>query len=140
MASPITRKSRVLIVDDFAVVRMMLRRYLTDIGIREIDEAKDGAEAMHKIKEAQQVGRGYGIVFIDWTMPKKTGLDVLHECRRTDAFKKIPIILVTAEGERRQVMKAIQIGATDYIVKPFTIEVLRAKIKSLNDRLLKAKT
>jgi two-component system chemotaxis response regulator CheY len=137
MADVITRQSRVLLVDDFAVVRMMLKRYLEEIGLTRIDEASNGAEALHMIKEAQQLKKQYGIVFLDWSMPKMTGIAVLQECRRHPEYKDLPILLVTAESERKQVLKAVSLGANDYVVKPFTLETVRAKIEQLNKQLAK---
>lgn len=135
----VTSKTRILIVDDFAVVRLMLKRYLNELGFQAVDEANDGAQAMHRIREAQQVKQQYGMIFIDWSMPKMTGIEVLEECRKHPDLSDIPILLVTAESERKQVLKALTSGATDYVVKPFTLDVVRGKIEQLNKTLSKKK-
>ncbi|MBX3022417.1 MAG: response regulator [Bdellovibrionales bacterium] len=131
----INAQTKVLVVDDFDLVRTMLRRLLGDLGINNIEDARDGEEALEKLRSAEAAGSPYGIVFLDWNMPKKNGYDVLKECRESKEFGKLPIVMVTAEGERKDVLKALTSGATDYIVKPCSAPILTAKLKSINDVL-----
>lgn len=133
----INNQTKVLLVDDFDLVRTMLRRLLSEIGITNIDDAHDGEEAMVKLKEAHGTGDPYGCVFLDWNMPRKSGYDVLKECRSTSEFLHLPIIMVTAEGERKHVLKALTTGATDYIVKPCSASILIAKINHVNEMISK---
>lgn len=131
----IDSKTKVLVADDFDLVRTMIRRMLADLGIENVEDARDGEEAMQKLKDAHAAGAPFGIVFLDWNMPKKSGYDVLNECRTSNEFAKLPIVMVTSEGERKHVLKALTSGATDYIVKPCSAPILTAKLKSINEAL-----
>jgi two-component system chemotaxis response regulator CheY len=131
----IDQRSRVLLIDDFGVVRMALRRCLNDLGLTDIEEAEDGLQGLHKLKEAEMEGRRFHLVFSDWSMPNMTGLELISECRKLEYLKDIPIVLVTAEGEKTQVLRAFSQGVADYVVKPFTLDVIKSKIEQLNQRL-----
>lgn len=133
----INAQTKVLLVDDFDLVRTMLRRLLVELGISNIDDARDGEEALAKLKSAHASGEPYGMVFLDWNMPKKSGLEVLKEARASNEFQGLPIVMVTAEGERKDVLRALTSGATDYIVKPVSATILAAKIKNINELLSK---
>lgn len=133
----INTQTKVLLVDDFDLVRTMLRRFLSELSIANVEEARDGEEAMEMLKSARERGEPFGCVFLDWNMPKKTGFDVLKECRAAMEFKELPIIMVTAEGERAHILKALTMGATDYIVKPCSAAILVNKINHVNELLAK---
>jgi two-component system chemotaxis response regulator CheY len=111
---------------------MMLRRMLGEIGIAHIEDARDGEEALAKILQAIESGAPYGAIFLDWNMPKKNGFEVLQACRARADMKDVPIIMVTAEGEKKHVIKALSFGATEYIVKPCSPDILKTKIQRLN--------
>ncbi|MGZ3770807.1 MAG: response regulator [Bdellovibrio sp.] len=128
---------KILLVDDFEMVRVMLRNTLEGLGYTDIEEAEDGRVALVKIKEAQKNSIPYEMVFCDWNMPDVTGLEVLESCRGQLEFKSLPIVMVTAESERQQVVRALKAGATDYIVKPVTPEILEKKINQIIARLNK---
>jgi two-component system chemotaxis response regulator CheY len=102
-------------------MRKIIIRSLNALGIAEITEAADGNEALQLFQ-----GKTFDMVLTDWNMPHKTGLDVIRGIR--DAGSKVPIIMATTEGEKSRVVEAIQAGVTDYIVKPFTAELLREKL------------
>lgn len=128
---------KILLVDDFEMVRVMLRNILEGLGYLDIEEAEDGRMALSKIKEALKNNTPYEMVFCDWNMPDVTGLEVLESCRGQSEFKSLPIVMVTAESERAQVVKALKAGATDYIVKPVTPEILEKKINGIMVRIQK---
>lgn len=128
----INNQTKVLLVDDFDLVRTMLRRMLSELGITQIDDARDGEEALAKIAREAEAGQPYGAVFLDWNMPKKNGFEVLQACRARPEMKETPIVMVTAEGEKKHVIKALSFGATDYIVKPCSADILKTKIARLN--------
>ena len=112
---------KALVADDSGVMRKIIIRALNAIGVTDVVEAADGEEActlfgMHT----------FDLVLTDWNMPGKTGLDVIREIRATGS--KIPIMLITTEGEKSRVMEAVQAGVSDYVVKPFEADALRAKI------------
>ena len=119
---------KILLGDDFEMVRMMLRGGLNSMGHEKIDEAVDGREALAMIKAAYSEGLPYDLVFCDWMMPEVNGIEVVEACRALSEFKSLPIIMVTAEAEQRAVIRAIKAGANDYIIKPFTAEILAEKI------------
>lgn len=125
---------KILLVDDFEMVRMMLKNILVGIGYDQIDEAVDGSDALIKIKSASEANKPYDMVFCDWNMPIMSGLEVIESCRCQDDLKQIPIVMVTAESERAQIIKALKAGATDYIVKPVSPEDLEKKIQQILGR------
>ncbi len=114
--------ARVLVADDSSTMRKIILRSLQAVGVTETVEASDGAEAVSLFQPGQ-----FDMVLTDWNMPAKTGLEVVREIREKDA--KVPIIMVTTEAEKSRVMQAVQAGVSDYLVKPFTADTLRAKLE-----------
>lgn len=127
--------ARVLLVDDYEMIRVMLRNGLTQLGFKRIEEAKDGAEAMAKIQAALSSNDPYQMVFCDWNMPNKTGIEVLQECRGNASTKNLPFVMVTAESEQERVIQALKAGADDYIVKPIAVATLQKKIAKLLQKI-----
>ena len=113
--------TRVLIADDSGTMRTILRRSLEALGVKGTVEAGDGIQALSLFRTGE-----FDLVLTDWNMPGKTGLEVVREIRAQDA--KIPIVMVTTESERANVLEAIKAGVSDYLVKPFTTEALQAKL------------
>lgn len=130
--------SRVLVVDDFELVRAMLRRTLAEMGITQVEEAVDGQNAEEMMVKAAQGGAPYNVIFCDWNMPRKSGVELLSSIRTMPAYQATPFVMVTAEAERDYVIQALAAGATDYIIKPVSGESLKRKIDSINRRLQKA--
>lgn len=128
---------RILIVDDFETVRLFLRNALNQIGIVKIEEANDGKEAYQMLQDSRKKGEPFDMVFCDWNMPEMTGLELLVEIRKSNEFRQMPFVMVTAESETSSVESALKAGTTDYITKPFTVDGLREKIESIFDRLKK---
>jgi two-component system chemotaxis response regulator CheY len=114
---------RVLLADDSGTMRTIIKRSLASLGVSGAVEAADGLQAIELFK----TGGGFELVLTDWNMPGKTGIEVVREIRALD--DKVPIVMVTTEAEKTRVMEAIQAGVSDYLVKPFTTEVLRAKLE-----------
>ncbi len=133
----ISPKTKVLIVDDFQLIRKIIRDSLAEIEFHEVVEAANGEEAMSILKQEYQNSSPVGLMFLDWNMPGKNGMDVLKFCRSSEEFKNLPIMMVTAEGEKRQVLSAFTEGATDYIVKPCSKDIVQQKILNLIERLSK---
>lgn len=123
-------KMKILVVDDFSTMRRIVKNLLKQLGFENIDEAEDGAQAYTKMKEG-----GYGFVVTDWNMPNMDGLDLLKKVRSDPAIKDTPMLMVTAEAEKEKVITAIQAGVNNYIVKPFTGEVLKEKMDKIFERL-----
>jgi len=120
------KDTRFLVVDDMSTMRKIVRTILNQFGYTNIDEAENGKEALAKLK----VGN-YQFVLLDWNMPEMDGLETLKNIRADEKLKNIPVIMVTAEAKKENVLMAIQAGANNYIVKPFTPEVLKEKIEKV---------
>ncbi len=121
---------KILVVDDFSTMRRIVKNLLRQIGYANIEEAEDGAQAYSKLKNG-----GYGFVVSDWNMPNMDGLELIKRVRSDPELKDIPILMVTAEAEKEKVIAAIQAGVNNYIVKPFTGEVLKEKIDKILEKL-----
>ncbi|GMT43154.1 MAG: response regulator [bacterium] len=124
--SDLDPKLRVLVIDDFATMRKIEKNILGQLGIKNIDEADDGSTALPKLQANQ-----YDIVLLDWNMPTMTGLELLKAVRADENLKSIPVIMVTAEALKDNIVAAAQAGVNDYIVKPFTAATLEEKIKKV---------
>jgi two-component system chemotaxis response regulator CheY len=117
---------KILIVDDFSTMRRIEKNILKHLGFNEIDEAGDGAEALQKLKSKK-----YDFIISDWNMPNMEGIDLLRAVRADPDLKELPFLMVTAEAEKASVLTAIKEGVSNYIVKPFTEEVIKAKIEQI---------
>ena len=114
---------KVLIIDDLSTVRRIMRKLLTEIGFKNIEEASDGEAAWKMIE-----GGNFNLVLSDWNTPKLQGLELAQRVRADDRFKSLPFIMITANNTKEHVIKAAENGVSGYICKPFTIDVLKAKI------------
>jgi two-component system, chemotaxis family, chemotaxis protein CheY len=121
---------KILIVDDFATMRKVIRNLLKQVGYENIVEAEDGAIALRTLK-AQKVD----FVISDWNMPNMSGLELLKAVRADSELTKTPFLMVTAEALQDNVIAAVKAGVSNYIVKPFTAEVLNSKIEKILDSL-----
>lgn len=117
---------KILVVDDYPTMRRIVRNLLDQIGYKEVEEASNGAEAFEKIKASR-----FDMVISDWNMEPMTGIELLREVRALPQTAQLPFIMVTAESKTENVVAAKQAGASQYIVKPFTAETLKAKIASV---------
>jgi two-component system chemotaxis response regulator CheY len=120
------KETRFLVVDDMSTMRKIIRTILAQLGYTNVDEAENGKEALAKLR----VG-SYQFVLLDWNMPEMDGLEALKAIRADEKLKDIPVIMVTAEAKKESVLTAIQAGANNYVVKPFTPEVLKEKIEKV---------
>ena len=117
---------KILIVDDFSTMRRIVRNILKQLEYVNVEEAEDGDVAFEKLKESD-----YDFVITDWNMPNMTGLDLLKEIRANEKLKDLKVLLVTAEAEKENIVQAAQAGVNDYVVKPFTADVLEQKINKI---------
>jgi two-component system chemotaxis response regulator CheY len=117
---------KILVVDDYATMRRIVRNLLSQIGMTEVDEAADGGEAIGKLR-----GGRFDLVISDWNMEPVTGLDLLRQVRADAGLGKLPFIMVTAESKTENVIEAKKAGVSNYIVKPFTADTLKAKIAAV---------
>lgn len=124
-------KAKVLVVDDMLTMRKVVTKILREIGFTDIQEASDGMDAWEKVKNT---GEPFGLIVSDWNMPNCSGIDFLKKVRADDKFKKTPFLLVTAEAEQSQVAEAIRAGVDQYVVKPFSKDILQTKLESASKR------
>lgn len=126
MDKHIDYRMKVLVVDDFATMRKIVRNILKQIGFENITEAEDGNNALQILKN-----ENIGLVVTDWNMPNMTGLDLLRTIRQDTKTANLPVLMVTAEGLKENVLEAVKAGVNNYVVKPFTAEVLQEKIETI---------
>ena len=115
-----------LVVDDFSTMRRIVRGLLKEMGCNNVDEAEDGVDALAKLR-----GGGFQFVISDWNMPNMTGIDLLINIRADAALKSLPVLMVTAEAKKENIIAAAQAGASGYVVKPFTSATLDEKLNKI---------
>ncbi len=115
-----------LVVDDFSTMRRIVRNLLKELGFQNVDEAEDGIAALSKLR-----GSAFDFVVSDWNMPNMTGIDLLREIRADANLKHLPVLMVTAEAKKENIVSAAQAGANGYIVKPFTAATLEEKLNKI---------
>jgi two-component system chemotaxis response regulator CheY len=120
------KNMKILIVDDFSTMRRIIRNILKQLEFINVEEAEDGSTAFEKLKDAD-----YDLLITDWNMPNMTGLDLLKEVRANEKLKDLKVLLVTAVAEKENIFQAAQAGANEYVVKPFTADVLGQKINKI---------
>jgi two-component system chemotaxis response regulator CheY len=121
---------KVLVVDDFSTMRRIVKNLLRDLGFTNISEADDGSTALPMLKEGS-----FDFVVTDWNMPGMQGIDLLKAIRADANLSHIPVLLITAEAKKEQIVMAAQAGVNGYIVKPFTAATLNAKLDKIFERL-----
>jgi len=121
---------KVLVVDDFSTMRRIIKNLLKQIGYTDIEEAEDGAQALSKLQNG-----GFGLVVSEGNVPNMDGLDMLKAVRQDPGIKDMPVLMVTAEAEKEKVITAIQAGVNNYVVKPFTGEILKEKLDKIFDKI-----
>lgn len=121
---------KVLIVDDFSTMRRIIKNLLRDLGFTNTFEADDGNTALPMLKDGN-----FEFVVTDWNMPIMQGIDLLKEIRKDPKLKHLPVLMVTAEAKREQIIEAAQAGVNGYIVKPFTAGTLKEKLDKVFERL-----
>jgi len=115
---------KLLVVDDSSVIRKVIKA-AADVLEMETEEAQDGMEALEKL---EVMYKEVDLVLLDWNMPEMTGYEVLVKIKSSDKYKGIPVMMVTTEGQKSNIVAAIRAGASNYLTKPFTVEELQSKI------------
>ncbi|MGH1462112.1 MAG: chemotaxis response regulator CheY [Neptuniibacter sp.] len=121
---------KILVVDDFSTMRRIIKNLLKDLGMTNVQEADDGQTALPILKAG-----GIDFLVTDWNMPGMTGIDLLKEVRSDPNLAKMPVLMVTAEAKKEQIIAAAQAGVNGYVVKPFTAAVLKEKIDKIFERI-----
>ena len=119
-----------LVVDDFSTMRRIIKNLLNDLGYANVTEADDGATALPLLKAGQ-----FDFLITDWNMPGMPGLELLKQVRADERLAKMPVLMLTAEAKREQIVEAAQAGVNGYVIKPFTSATLKEKI----DKILSAR-
>jgi len=121
---------KILIVDDFSTMRRIIKNLLRDLGFNNTEEADDGNTGLPKLQSGN-----FDFLVTDWNMPGMTGIDLLRAVRADDKLKSLPVLMVTAEAKKEQIVMAAQEGVNGYIVKPFTAQTLKEKIDKIFERI-----
>ena len=121
---------RILIVDDFSTMRRIIKNLLNDLGFFNTAEADDGTSALVELQREP-----FDMVITDWNMPGMPGIELLRAIRKDPALAKMPVLLVTAEAKREQIIEAAQAGVNGYVIKPFTAATLNDKLGKIFERL-----
>lgn len=121
---------KILIVDDFSTMRRIIKNLLRDLGFNNTDEADDGQTGLPKLQSGN-----FDFLVTDWNMPGMTGIDLLRAVRADERLKTLPVLMVTAEAKKEQIVLAAQEGVNGYIVKPFTAQTLKEKIDKIFQRI-----
>jgi len=119
-----------LVVDDFPTMRRIVRSLLKELGFTNVEEAEDGQDALKKLRAGK-----FEFIVSDWNMPNLDGLEMLKEIRQDDALKSLPVLMVTAEAKKENIIAAAQAGANGYVVKPFTAATLEEKLNKIFDKM-----
>jgi len=117
---------KVLVVDDMSTMRRIVKNVLKQIGYSDFAEAENGKDALDKL-QAQK----FDLVVSDWNMPEMSGLDLLRAIRADPELKHLPVLMVTAEAQKENIIEAVQAGVSNYVVKPFTADALQEKLNKI---------
>ena len=121
---------KILVVDDFPTMRRIIRNLLKDLGYENVDEAEDGAMALEKLRNGS-----FDFVVSDWNMPNLDGLEMLKQIRADANLGSLPVLMVTAEAKKENIIAAAQAGASGYVVKPFTAATLEEKLNKICEKM-----
>jgi len=115
-----------LVVDDFSTMRRIIKNLLHELGYANVTEADDGKSALPLLKAGD-----IGFLITDWNMPRMPGLELLKQVRADPALAQLPVLMLTAEAKREQIVEAVQAGVNGYVIKPFTAAILKGKIDKI---------
>ena len=124
------KNMKILVVDDFSTMRRIIKNLLRDLGFTNTQEADDGNTGLPMLQSGS-----FDFLITDWNMPGMTGIDLLRAVRADSRLAKLPVLMVTAESKREQIIEAAQAGVNGYVVKPFTATTLEEKISKIFERI-----
>ncbi len=130
MEVTLDKNMKILIVDDFSTMRRIIKNLLRDLGFTNTQEADDGQTALPMLKNGD-----FDFLVTDWNMPGMTGIELLRQVRADERLGSLPVLMVTAEAKREQIVEAAQSGVNGYVVKPFTAQALKEKIEKIFERV-----
>lgn len=123
---PADPNMKIMVVDDMSTMRRIVKNLLKQLGYGNVEEAENGQEALNKLRADK-----YGFVVSDWNMPVMSGIELLRAIRGDESLKAIPVLMVTAEAQKENIIEAVQAGVSNYVVKPFTAEILQEKMSKI---------
>jgi two-component system, chemotaxis family, chemotaxis protein CheY len=123
---PADPSMKIMVVDDMSTMRRIVKNLLKQLGFANVDEAENGQEALIKLRADK-----FGFVVSDWNMPVMSGIQLLKAIRADEGLKTIPVLMVTAEAQKENIIEAVQAGVSNYVVKPFTAEILQEKMAKI---------
>lgn len=123
---PADPNMKILVVDDMSTMRRITKNFLKQLGFNNVEEAENGQDGLAKLR-----AESYGFVVSDWNMPVMTGIEMLRAIRADEKLKALPVLMVTAEAQKDNIVEAAQAGVSNYIVKPFTAETLQDKMNKI---------
>ncbi|CCD38082.1 Chemotaxis regulator-transmits chemoreceptor signals to flagellar motor components CheY [Candidatus Paraburkholderia kirkii UZHbot1] len=126
------KNMKILVVDDFPTMRRIVRNLLKELGYGNVDEAEDSAAGLARLR-----GGGFDFVITDWNMPNLDGLSMLQQIRADATLSHLPVLMVTAEAKKENIIAAAQAGANGYVVKPFTAATLGEKLTKILEKMAK---
>jgi two-component system chemotaxis response regulator CheY len=126
----LNKNMKIIVVDDFSTMRRIIKNLLKDLGFTNIQEADDGSTALPMLQQGD-----FDFVITDWNMPGMQGIDLLRAIRADDKLKHLPVLMVTAEAKKEQIVAAAQAGVNGYVIKPFTAGTLKEKLTKIFERL-----
>jgi len=126
----VRKNMNILVVDDFPTMRRIVKNLLKELGFEHMDEAEDGNMALEKLRTNR-----FDFVVSDWNMPNLDGLSMLQQIRLDPALQNLPVLMVTAEAKKENIIAAAQAGANGYVVKPFTAATLEEKLNKIFEKL-----
>lgn len=121
---------KILLVDDSGTMRHIQKRTLAELGLTDIKEAVDGATALKEVESTK-----FDLILMDWNMPNLTGIEALKKLKANPSHKDIPVVMVTSESEKSHIVEAIQAGAANYVLKPFSADVLKEKLAPILEKV-----
>ena len=121
-----SKDMKFLVVDDFSTMRRIIKNLLHDLGYPNVSEADDGKTALPMLQQG-----GFDFLISDWNMPGMSGLDLIKAVRSDEKLAKLPVLMLTAEAKREQIIEAAQAGVNGYVIKPFTAETLKEKLDKI---------
>lgn len=127
---PADPNMKILIVDDFSTMRRIIKNLLRDLGYNNTSEADDGQTGLPMLQSTK-----FDFLVTDWNMPGMTGIDLLKAVRADPKLASLPVLMVTAEAKREQIVEAAECGVNGYIIKPFTAATLKEKIDKIFERI-----
>ena len=126
----VQKNIKILVVDDFPTMRRIIKNLLKDLGYEHVDEAEDGQMGLEKLRNGN-----FEFVVSDWNMPNLDGLEMLKQIRADASLSSLPVLMVTAEAKKENIIAAAQAGANGYVVKPFTAATLEEKLNKIFEKM-----